>query len=138
MKPTNILKFRPGMMILATLTIRLKPICKKGPSGTTGGVYIKIPYQTKIFQFLSLKLYILNRLAEHLKSPRVCTAISWWGFFIDSQTVLFYTVQVWKQLLIKQQYADKVVTHDPGVKAFTLFFGKEEGMGRTQEIFFDQ
>ena len=64
------------MLILETLTIRLKPICKKGPSGTTGGVYMKIPYQTKIFQFLSLKLYILNRLAEHLKSPRVCTAIS--------------------------------------------------------------
>ena len=37
-----------------------------------------------------------------------------------------------------QQYADKVVTHDPGVKAFTLFFGKKEGMGRTEEIFFAQ
>ena len=95
-------------------------------------------YQTTNFQCLSQKLYILNRLAEHLKSPRVCTAISWWVFFIDSQTLLFYTFQVWKQLLIKQQYADKVVTHDPGVKAFTLFFGKEEGMGRTQERFFDK
>ena len=57
---------------------------------------------------------------------------------VDTQEELFYTFPTKKELLIKQQYADKVVTHDPGVKAFMLFFGKEEGMGRTQEIFFDQ
>ena len=37
-----------------------------------------------------------------------------------------------------EQYAHNVVTHDPGVKAFKLFFGQKEGMGRTREIFFDQ
>ncbi len=71
------------MMNTQTPTTPSRPICKKGPPGRIGEVYpsearvyIKTPYQIKIFQFLSLKLYILNRFAEHLKSPRVCTAIS--------------------------------------------------------------
>ena len=51
-------------------------------------------YQTTNFQCLSQKLYILNRLAEHLKSPDVCIAISCCVIFIDTQTVLFYTAQV--------------------------------------------
>ena len=41
-----ILKSHPGMTIIATLTIRLKPICKKGPTGTTGGVYINSTYRS--------------------------------------------------------------------------------------------
>jgi hypothetical protein len=34
-------------------------------------------------------------------------------------------------------YSSHVIKHDPGVKAFTLFFGKEGGMERANDIFFN-
>ena len=36
-----------------------------------------------------------------------------------------------------EEYSKTVINHDPGVKAFKMFFGKEGGMTRAMDIFFD-
>ena len=37
-----------------------------------------------------------------------------------------------------EEYSKTVVDHDPGVKAFKMFFGKEGGMTRAMDIFFER